>query len=211
MRRVHTANQEPLYVCVACPSGFCICPRLPMEAIRSEIIQCSDGKNMIITAEDMQRVFVEMPTLKSLLLGHASMQGANVTVEDGTRTMNFGSEWNVPRDALASVISCALGIDDVPAGEEDRLAFFESLKVLGGWNIISRLKSAEKAKDRSKDPKDVYDDVHDLYEWRVLQTQRDNQDQQTFLRLQEHGFQYTKTEFIGRGSTCIFHLRRKRP
>lgn len=114
----------------------------PHETGTTFTIGCTDGQ-IAISAPDLQRVFDVMPTLESLLLGHKQMKTA--TVEEpsqnrqNSRVLRFAPEWNVSRTALARIFSCALDIDDPPSDVDDQAALYESLRILGGWDVLRRI------------------------------------------------------------------------
>ena len=185
--------------------------------IRTEIIKCKDG-SVTIGADELQKVFRQMPTLRSLLLGHASMSGGKVTIQGNTRSMEFGADWDVPKKAFIHVLSCALYLDDVPDNEEDRLAFFDSLRVLGGWDIVARLQKAEEslkeASGRSSYTKEALSPANDychMYEWQgIISARLDHNEIEIIRSLQAKGFLYVGCEKINVSQT-IYHFRRSRP
>lgn len=145
------------------------------------------------------------------------MSGGKVTIQGNTRSMEFGADWDVPKKAFIHVLSCALDIDDVPANEEDRLAFFDSLRVLGGWDIVARLQKAEEslkeASGRSSYAKEAVSPANDychMYEWQgIISGRLDPKELEIIRSVQAKGFLYIGCEKINVSQT-IYHFRRER-
>lgn len=136
----------------------------------------------------LKAMFVAMPTLKFLLMGHPNMQAKPVKkAPDGMQVLEIPVELQVSKTSFLLLVGCLFGADKLPprGTADSRLTeLTETMLTLGGCTTLE-----EKLKHHSNNPMTPEEDTDERYTWTRIENLVDREREDMLAK----GFSFTTT------------------
>lgn len=168
----------------------------------------SDDKAFIpMKGDKLEKLFLKMPTLRHLLLGHPGMEPKAQDVrEDGTILLELSETFGIDHASFLYLLHCVFGLQPLPHPLQhplERENLLTTLTTLGGCEELEE----RLAKQRMTNPLKPEDDFNGDYTWRVFPYSLSVAD----LRpLEQEGYFYSTSEPSSEDNKRLYYFRKEK-